>query len=101
MLNKSDILQRVLKLVDEYRRADNKKAISSDYFMAVFLRLLSIRREDTLPFEFKNEEALGRPFRRFDMSEYADKEANIMFCGSDSSEKKHGGNAPKDTSGKL
>jgi ATP-dependent metalloprotease FtsH len=27
--------------------------------------------------------ALGLPFRRFDMSEYADKEANIEFCGSD------------------
>ncbi len=59
MLNKSDTLQRVLKLVDEYRRADNKKAISSDYFMAVFLRLLSMKREDTLPLEFKNEEAIA------------------------------------------
>ena len=28
-------------------------------------------------------EALGLPFMRFDMSEYADKEANIEFCGSD------------------
>ena len=28
-------------------------------------------------------EALGLPFCRFDMSEYADKEANIEFCGSD------------------
>ena len=28
-------------------------------------------------------EALNLPFRRFDMSEYADKEANIEFCGSD------------------
>ena len=27
--------------------------------------------------------ALDLPFRRFDMSEYADKEANIEFCGSD------------------
>lgn len=27
--------------------------------------------------------SLGLPFRRFDMSEYADKEANIEFCGSD------------------
>ena len=27
---------------------------------------------------------LGLPFRRFDMSEYADKEANLEFCGSDS-----------------
>ena len=27
--------------------------------------------------------ALGLPFCRFDMSEYADKEANIEFCGSD------------------
>ncbi len=27
--------------------------------------------------------ALKRPFMRFDMSEYADKEANIEFCGSD------------------
>ena len=27
---------------------------------------------------------LGLPFKRFDMSEYADKEANIEFCGSDS-----------------
>ena len=26
---------------------------------------------------------LGMPFQRFDMSEYADKEANIEFCGSD------------------
>ncbi len=25
--------------------------------------------------------ALGKPFRRFDMSEYSDKEANIEFCG--------------------
>jgi len=31
----------------------------------------------------KAAEALGRPFMRFDMSEYADKEANIEFCGSD------------------
>lgn len=28
-------------------------------------------------------EALGLPFMRFDMSEYADHEANIEFCGSD------------------
>ena len=28
-------------------------------------------------------DALGLPFRRFDMSEYSDKEANIEFCGSD------------------
>lgn len=28
-------------------------------------------------------EALGLPFMRFDMSEYADKEASIEFCGSD------------------
>ena len=28
-------------------------------------------------------ETLGMPFKRFDMSEYADKEANIEFCGSD------------------
>lgn len=27
--------------------------------------------------------ALGLPFKRFDMSEYSDKEANIEFCGSD------------------
>ena len=31
----------------------------------------------------KVAEALGLPFCRFDMSEYADKEANIEFCGSD------------------
>ena len=32
----------------------------------------------------KAAECLGLPFKRFDMSEYADKEANIEFCGSDS-----------------
>lgn len=31
----------------------------------------------------KAAEALGLPYRRFDMSEYSDKEANIEFCGSD------------------
>ena len=31
----------------------------------------------------KAAEVLGLPFMRFDMSEYADKEANIEFCGSD------------------
>lgn len=31
----------------------------------------------------KAAEALKMPFMRFDMSEYADKEANIEFCGSD------------------
>ncbi len=31
----------------------------------------------------KAAEALKLPFMRFDMSEYADKEANIEFCGSD------------------
>ena len=31
----------------------------------------------------KAAEALGLPYRRFDMSEYADKEANLEFCGSD------------------
>ncbi len=31
----------------------------------------------------KAAEALGLPFRRFDMSEYSDKEANLEFCGSD------------------
>ena len=31
----------------------------------------------------KAAEALGLPFKRFDMSEYSDKEANIEFCGSD------------------
>lgn len=31
----------------------------------------------------KAAEALGKPFMRFDMSEYSDKEANIEFCGSD------------------
>ena len=28
-------------------------------------------------------QVLGRPFQRFDMSEYSDKEANLEFCGSD------------------
>lgn len=28
-------------------------------------------------------EKLSLPFMRFDMSEYADKEANLEFCGSD------------------
>ncbi|MBQ5793306.1 MAG: AAA family ATPase [Clostridia bacterium] len=31
----------------------------------------------------KAAEALGLPYKRFDMSEYADKEANLEFCGSD------------------
>lgn len=31
----------------------------------------------------KAAEVLGLPFMRFDMSEYADKEANLEFCGSD------------------
>lgn len=31
----------------------------------------------------KAAEALKLPFKRFDMSEYADKEANLEFCGSD------------------
>ena len=31
----------------------------------------------------KAAEALGLPFRRFDMSEYCDKEASLEFCGSD------------------
>ena len=31
----------------------------------------------------KSAEALGLPYKRFDMSEYSDKEANIEFCGSD------------------
>ncbi len=31
----------------------------------------------------KAAEALNLPFMRFDMSEYADKEANLEFCGSD------------------
>ncbi len=29
----------------------------------------------------QSAKALGKPFRRFDMSEYSDKEANIEFCG--------------------
>lgn len=31
----------------------------------------------------KAAEALGLPFKRFDMSEYVDKEANLEFCGTD------------------
>ena len=31
----------------------------------------------------KSAEALGLPYKRFDMSEYSDKEAAIEFCGSD------------------
>lgn len=31
----------------------------------------------------KAAEALGLPYKRFDMSEYSDKEANLEFCGSD------------------
>ena len=31
----------------------------------------------------KVAEALGLPFKRFDMSEYCEKEANLEFCGSD------------------
>lgn len=31
----------------------------------------------------QSADALGLPYRRFDMSEYSDKEANIEFCGSD------------------
>lgn len=31
----------------------------------------------------QSAEVLGLPFKRFDMSEYADKEANLEFCGSD------------------
>ncbi|MGN0113840.1 MAG: AAA family ATPase, partial [Acutalibacteraceae bacterium] len=32
----------------------------------------------------KAAEVLGLPFKRFDMSEYSDKEANLEFCGMDS-----------------
>lgn len=32
-------------------------------------------------------EALGRPFKRFDMSEYSDKEAHLTFCGMNSAYK--------------
>ncbi len=31
----------------------------------------------------ESAKALGLPFKRFDMSEYSDKEANLEFCGSD------------------
>lgn len=31
----------------------------------------------------KSAQALGLPYKRFDMSEYSDKEANLEFCGSD------------------
>ncbi len=72
-------------------------AFASGYFQAQMMALS--RKENTKPqatFLFAGPpgvgktflaetaaEALGLPFRRFDMSEYADKEANLEFCGSD------------------
>ncbi|MBE6554427.1 MAG: AAA family ATPase [Ruminococcaceae bacterium] len=72
-------------------------AFASGYFQAQMMALS--RKENTKPqatFLFAGPPgvgktflaetaaaALGLPFRRFDMSEYADKEANIEFCGSD------------------
>lgn len=59
MLNKSDTLQHLLRLAEELSRADGKKAVSSDYFMAALLRLLSMKEERTLPAEYNNAEALA------------------------------------------
>jgi len=69
----------------------------SSYFRAELTSLLSTKRKKpraTFLFAgppgvgktFLAESAadlLGLPYRRFDMSEYADKEANLAFCGSD------------------
>lgn len=70
---------------------------ATGYFQASMLSLLDkTRKRPRATFLFagppgvgktfmaeKAAEALDLPFMRFDMSEYADKEANIEFCGSD------------------
>ena len=86
------------KLVESVFGQDNAVSVfTSGYFRAELLTLTDkMRTRPKATFLFagppgvgktflaeKAAEVLELPYRRFDMSEYADKEANIEFCGSD------------------
>jgi len=102
---KSDIsflIHDVKRIREELKNAvygqDNAiNVFTTGYFQANMLSLIDrTRRRPRATFLFagppgvgktllaeKAAESLRLPFMRFDMSEYADKEANIEFCGSD------------------
>ena len=95
-VTKSRTIQKEL-LKHIYGQDNAVNTFVSGYFRSILMR--STRKNDKKPqatFLFagppgvgktflaeKAAEAIGLPFMRFDMSEYADKEANIEFCGSD------------------
>ncbi len=95
MDNVKDVRKRLLDAVFGQDAAVN--AFVSGYFKASLdARFKKDRKKPKATFLFAGPpgvgktflaetaaEALGLPFARFDMSEYADKEANIEFCGSD------------------
>ncbi len=80
-----------------YGQDNAVNTFASGYFQARLLSMLDKeRKRPRATFLFAGPPGVGKtflaetaakalklPFRRFDMSEYADKEANIEFCGSD------------------
>ena len=96
VVNSTRSIQREL-LENIFGQDSAINTFASGYFQA---RLMSMSRKDSnkpqATFLFagppgvgktylaeKAAEALKLPYKRFDMSEYSDKEANIEFCGSD------------------
>ena len=93
-----DIRRIRRELQDAVYGQDNAiNVFTTGYFQASMLSMIDpSRRRPRATFLFagppgvgktflaeKSAQVLGLPFRRFDMSEYADKEANLEFCGSD------------------
>ena len=109
MHNSVDVKQAMASLVQDVKRArtelrndvfgqDNAiNVFTTGYFQASMLSMIDkSRKRPRATFLFagppgvgktflaeKIAESLKLPFMRFDMSEYADKEANLEFCGSD------------------
>ncbi len=94
----SDVKRIRTELQESVYGQDNAiNVFSTGYFQASMLSMIDkSRKRPRATFLFagppgvgktflaeKAAEALKLPFMRFDMSEYADKEANIEFCGSD------------------
>lgn len=98
----AELVSRVSDIREELKQSvygqDNAINIfTTGYFQAMLLSMLDKgRRRPRATFLFAGPPGVGKtllaekvaatlklPFMRFDMSEYADKEANIEFCGSD------------------
>lgn len=106
---KSSVKEEISKLVDKVKTLQSElldtvygqdnavNVFTTGYFQAELLSMTDIdRKKPRATYLFAGPPGVGKtflaevaaeklslPFMRFDMSEYADKEANLEFCGSD------------------